>query len=67
MQNKHRVLVLGPLPDQALALFDARDDIDHEVIMDVSEENVLALIPGVSGITVRAANITPEIIARADA
>jgi D-3-phosphoglycerate dehydrogenase len=67
MQNKHKVLVLGPLPDKALALFAARDDIDHEVIMDVSEENVLALIPGVSGITVRAAKITPEIIARADA
>lgn len=67
MKNEYKVLVLGPLPEPALALFERRDDITHELIMDVSEENLLRLIAGVSGITVRAAKITPAVIDRADA
>ncbi len=35
MQNKHKVLVLGPLPEPALALFDARDDIESGDVSDL--------------------------------
>ena len=66
MDNLWKVLVLGPMPPAATDIFAARDDISFEVVTDVSEENLIAKMKGVHGITVRTAIITPNVIAAAD-
>ena len=66
MDNLWKVLVLGPMPPAATDIFEARDDITYEVVTDVSEENLIAKMKGVHGITVRTALITPRVIAAAD-
>ena len=60
--NLRRVIVAGPLPPEALALFDARDDIVYETITDVSEANLIEKLKDAAGITVRAAKITAKVI-----
>lgn len=60
--NLRRVIVAGPLPAEALALFDARDDIVYEAITDVSEANLIEKLKDAAGITVRAAKITAKVI-----
>lgn len=60
--NKKKVLVLGALHPDGMALFDGRDDVEYQVLEDVSEENVLRHAPGTHGIAVRVAKITRQII-----
>jgi len=61
-QNQHKVLVIGELPPSALDLFAARDDISVKHITDVSEESLLAAFPGTSGVALRAAFVTGDMI-----
>lgn len=64
--NKKKVLILGVLHPDGMALFDARGDIEFEVLNDVSEENVLRHMAGVNGIAVRVARITRRIVEASD-
>lgn len=61
-QNQHKVLVIGELPPAALELFGARDDIQVEHITDVSKESLRAAFPGTSGVALRAAVVTGDMI-----
>ena len=60
--NKKKVLVLGALHPEGMALFEDRDDVEVEILHDVSEENLLRHVPGTHGIAVRVARITRSII-----
>lgn len=60
--NLRKIIVAGPLPQAALALLEARDDIVYETITDVSEENLLEKLKDAVGITVRTAKITARVI-----
>ncbi|MCG8546121.1 MAG: hydroxyacid dehydrogenase [Alphaproteobacteria bacterium] len=66
MQNVHKVLVVGPLPDSAMALFEARDDIEATVLADVSDDNLKALMRDASGMTLRGAAVTEDMIRNAE-
>ncbi|MEQ9333392.1 hydroxyacid dehydrogenase [Thalassobaculum sp.] len=60
--NRKKVLVLGTLHPDGMALLEGRDDVEFEVIEDISEENLLRHAPGTHGIAVRVARITRSII-----
>ncbi len=61
-ENRHKVLVIGPLPDAALALFDARDDVIVQHVSDFSNEALLDAFADATGATLRGAKVTAEII-----
>ena len=60
--NLKRVIVAGPLPAEALALLDARDDVAYETVIDVSEENLIEKMKDAAGVTVRTAKISARVI-----
>ncbi len=60
--NLQRIIVAGPLPPEALALFDARDDIVYETVTDVSEANLIEKMKDAAGVTVRTAKINARLI-----
>ena len=62
-----KVLVIQPLHADALALLDARDDVDYTVVTDFSEQNLLAHIAGVEAITIRDAPLPRSVVDAADA
>ena len=62
MENRHRILMLGWLPEPAVDLFRARDDVIAELVDDVSEANLLRIMQDAAGITVRSAKITRPVI-----
>jgi len=64
--NKKKVLMLGPIHPDGMALFQGRDDVEVEVLDDISEDNVLAHVAGVHGIGVRVAKVSRRIIEAAD-
>ena len=64
--NRKRVLILGPMHPDGMALFDGRDDVDVEVVADLSPEVIRAKVPGVHGIGVRVAKIDRAVIDAAD-
>lgn len=64
--NKKKVLILGALHPDGMALFEGRDDVEYRVLDDISEANVLRHVPGTHGIAVRVARITRQIIEAAD-
>lgn len=64
--NKKKVLMLTPVHADGMALLAARDDIEVEVIDDVSEESILRHIAGAHGISVRIATISERIIEAAE-
>ncbi|NQW08378.1 MAG: hydroxyacid dehydrogenase [Alphaproteobacteria bacterium] len=64
--NKKKVLILGPVHADGMALFDGRDDVEVEVLHDISPENVIRHIPGVHGVGVRVAKIDKAVIDAAD-
>lgn len=67
MENRHKILMLGRLPEQAVDLFRARDDVIAELVDDVSEANLLKVMQDAAGITVRSAKITRAVIESAPA
>ena len=67
MENRHKILMLGKLPEPAVALFRARNDVVAELVEDVSEANLLKVIGDAAGITVRSAKITRSVIESAKA
>jgi D-3-phosphoglycerate dehydrogenase len=62
----HNVLVVQPLHPQAMALLDARDDVQYTVVTDFSEANLLANIDGVEAITIRDAPLPRSVIEAAE-
>lgn len=65
--NTKKVLILGALHPDGMKLFEGRDDVEFEVLNDVSEENILRHMAGVDGIAVRVAKITRRIVEASDA
>jgi D-3-phosphoglycerate dehydrogenase len=63
--NRHKVLVVGGLPDSALALFAARDDIDAEVVQDVANDALAEAMKDASGMSLRGAKISGDMIRNA--
>jgi D-3-phosphoglycerate dehydrogenase len=62
----HRVLVVQPLHPEAMALLDARDDVEYTVVTDFSEANLLANIDWVEAITIRDAPLPRSVIEAAE-
>jgi D-3-phosphoglycerate dehydrogenase len=62
----HRILVVQPLHPEAMALLDARPDIEYTVLTDASEANLLANIAGVEAITLRDAPLPRSVVSAAD-
>lgn len=62
----HKVLVVQPLHPEAVALLDARPDVEYTVVTDVSERNLLANIAGVEAMTIRDAPLPRSVIAAAE-
>ncbi len=60
--NRKKVLVLGRLHPDGMALFEGRADVEVEVLDDISEANILRHVPGTHGIAVRVARITRAIV-----
>jgi len=65
-KNQHKVLVVGKLPASAMALFEARDDIDAKVVLDVANESLKELMRDASGMTLRGAKISADMIRSAE-
>ncbi|MEM9682757.1 MAG: hydroxyacid dehydrogenase [Pseudomonadota bacterium] len=63
--NRHKVLVVGGLPDSAMAVFAARDDIDAEVMPDVADDVLAEAMTDASGMTLRGAKISGDMIRNA--
>lgn len=61
-----RVLVITPIHEEGHRLLRARDDIDVQVLEDISPEAIRKAIPGVHGITVRLAKLPSDLLALAD-
>lgn len=60
--NRKKILILGALHPDGMALLQGRGDVEYEVLHDVSEENILRHMDGVCGLAVRVARITRRII-----
>jgi len=65
-KNQYKVLVVGKLPASAMALFEARDDIDVISVTDVADDNLKKLMRDASGMTLRGAKISGDMIRGAE-
>jgi D-3-phosphoglycerate dehydrogenase len=65
-KNQHKVLVVGKLPASAMALFEAREDIEATVVTDVADDNLRKLMRDASGMTLRGAKISGDMIRAAE-
>jgi D-3-phosphoglycerate dehydrogenase len=65
-KNQHKVLVVGKLPASAMALFEAREDIETTVVTDVADDNLRKLMRDASGMTLRGAKISGDMIRAAE-
>jgi D-3-phosphoglycerate dehydrogenase len=61
----NKILVIQSLRPEALKIFDARKDISYELVIDCSEQNLLASVRDADAITVRTAVITERVLAAA--
>lgn len=61
----NKILVIQPLRQEALQLFDDRPDISYEVVTDFSEENLLRRIGGADAITIRDAPLPVAVLEQA--
>lgn len=57
-----KVLVIQPIRQEALALFEARGDVVHEVVTDFSEANLLAHVSDADAITIRDAPLPQSVL-----
>ncbi|WP_413992384.1 hydroxyacid dehydrogenase [Labrys okinawensis] len=60
-----KILVVQPLHPKALAMLEARSDIEFEVVTDFAEENLLQRVADADGITVRDAKLSEAVLAAA--
>lgn len=57
MKNIKKVLVIQRISDEALQLFDARGDIEYQVLTDTSPSNIAAHVGDADAITIRDAKL----------
>ncbi len=57
MQNLEKILVIQPISAEALRLFDAREDIQYQVLTDTSPSNIAAHVGDADAITIRDASL----------
>ena len=60
-----RILVVQPIRPEGLKLFEARPDIEYQVLTDVSAENLIRNIPDADALTVRDAKLPAEVLQKA--
>ena len=60
-----KVIVIGAINEAGTSLLDDRPDIEYEVVVDVSEENLCQVVQNAHGLLVRTANISTRVIAYA--
>ena len=60
-----KVIVIGAIDDAGTSLLKDRSDIEYEVVVDVSEENLCRVVHDAHGLLVRTATISPRVIASA--
>ena len=60
-----KVLVIGAVNTAGISLLEDHSDIECEVVVDVSEENLCRAVQNAHGLLVRTATITPRVIASA--
>ena len=60
-----KIVVVQPLHPKALAMLEARSDIEFEVVTDFAEENLLRRVADADGITVRDARLSEAVLAAA--
>ena len=65
MKNRKKVLVIQPISDEALRLFDEHGGIEYEILTDTSAENIAAHINGVDAITIRDAPLPASALVNA--
>jgi D-3-phosphoglycerate dehydrogenase len=61
----YKVLVVQSLHPDAIALLDARHDVEYTVVDDFSERNLLAHLDGVDAVTIRDAPLPRSVVAAA--
>ena len=62
MAGQHRIVVLGQLADEAMAMLDARKDVAYELVTATDEATLADRVRGADAITIRTARLTPAII-----
>lgn len=62
MVKMKKILIIQPLHAQALALLDARKDVQYEIVTDFAEEHLLNTVKNVDAITVRDAPLSRKVI-----
>ncbi len=65
MENLKRVLLLGRIMPEGVSLLEARDDIEYEMLVSPTPEEILERAANVHGMVVRTARIDAELIAAA--
>lgn len=65
MDDRKKVLVIQRFSDEALALFDEREDIEYEVLTDFSAANIAAHVGDVDAITIRDAPLPASALTQA--
>mgnify|MGYP001160887685 CR=1 FL=1 len=60
-----KVVVIGAINPAGISLLEDQSDIECEVVVDVSEENLCRAVQDAHGLLVRTATITPRVIASA--
>jgi D-3-phosphoglycerate dehydrogenase / 2-oxoglutarate reductase len=58
----HRVLVVQPLHPTALAMLEARPDIEYSVVADLSEQNLIEHVADVDAITLRDGHMPASVV-----
>ncbi len=66
MENLKRVLLLGRIMPEGVALMEARDDIEYEMLVAPTPEEVLERAPHVHAMVVRTARIDAGVVAAAE-
>ena len=62
MNGVHKVLVVQPLHPDAIALLEARTDVEHTVLTDFSEANLLAHVGDADAMTIRDAPLPASVV-----
>ena len=62
----HRIAILEEFHKSGLQLFDSNKDFKYDIINDVSEKNLINMLPQYDGCTLRVSKLTENILKRCD-
>ena len=65
IKARKRVLIVQSLHPSALALLDAREDVEYELLKDLREINLLNAVKNVDAIAIRDAPLSPTVVEKA--